>query len=152
MIKAWENKVLHCPVAGEDALMEDLNTAGEEGWEPWSIKLASDHATAYVSLKRPKPPTDKSLEELLESIRATADSAIKDAAVQKTRFVKELINWGDLKCTSVEMVTTVTDGKLDIYYRVCIEECGASARKFADFITSTLQECGFTNVEVYLEW
>jgi len=88
----------------------------------------------------------------LEELRAVANTAVEIAKQQKNQFACEPVNWGDLHCVAAEKITGVCEGELFTYYRVRIEECGDSATKLQNFIQTTLNDRGYTNVEVDMEW
>jgi hypothetical protein len=61
----------------------------------------------------------------------------------------EPINWGDLRCVSVEYC--VNDSG-DAHYLVLIEEAAPECVEFRSFVEQRLYECGYTDISLRTEW
>ena len=82
-------------------------------------------------------------------LMSLTDAAIAEAAVHKTRFKNEAINWGDLRCVEARHYL---NHRGEAGWQVTIEEAAPGGSLFVTFIAVYLRENGWPDVEVTMEW
>lgn len=81
-------------------------------------------------------------------LRLAVEDALEEARKKKAA-IQDAVNWGDLRCSSIEKVVNEQG---DEYYRVWIEEVAPDAARFKEFIYQHLLSKGFMEVLVNTEW
>ena len=81
-------------------------------------------------------------------VMADVDDILKEMSTHKEDF-HEAINWADLKCVDVELISSSYSGD---FIRVKIEEAAPDSSDFRMYIYQALVHRGYLRIEVVTEW